>query len=139
MSHPLHPAVVHFPIATWSLGTIADIAGLWFGDAAWRYAGPLHVIGTLTAFVAMAAGLVDFVRVPAGSAASKYITRHVLLVFLAFSAYAASLAMRFQESALHAPSAFAIVASIVGFVLLAAAGWQGGQLVYRHGVNVAGR
>lgn len=139
MTHPLHPMVVHFPIATWSLATIADVAGLWFGDAAWRHAGPLHVVGTLTAFVAMAAGLVDFVRVPAGNAASKYIARHVLLVSLAFSAYATSLALRFHEDALQPPSMLAIAASLVGFALLAAAGWQGGQLVYRHGVNVAGR
>ena len=29
MKHPLHPALVHFPIACWSLATLADIAGQW--------------------------------------------------------------------------------------------------------------
>jgi uncharacterized membrane protein len=33
----------------------------------------------------------------------------------------------------------AIAASVIGFLLLGAAGWQGGQLVYRHGANVDGR
>jgi len=139
VKHPLHPAVVHFPIATWSLATFADVAGVWFGDAAWRYAGPLHVVGNLTALVTVAAGLLDFMQVPADSPATKYVTRHVALVSGAWLAYGASLVLRYHEHGLQPPTVPAIAASVVGFLLLGAAGWQGGQLVYRHGVNVEGR
>ena len=31
MSHPLHPALVHFPIACWSLATVTDLASLYWG------------------------------------------------------------------------------------------------------------
>ena len=34
MRHPLHPALVHFPIACWSLATAADLAGLAFAEPA---------------------------------------------------------------------------------------------------------
>ena len=139
MKHPLHPALVHFPIATWTLATCADVAGLWSGEAAWRYAAPLHVVGSLTALAAVAAGLIDFMRLPTDSPAAKYVTRHVALVACAWLAYAASLVLRYHEHRLQDPTMAAIAASVVGFLLLGAAGWQGGQLVYRHGANVEGR
>src|SRR3546814_14287794 len=53
--HPLHPALVHFPVACWSLATIADVASLWLGQPAWWLAGVLLVIGTIAALAAMGA------------------------------------------------------------------------------------
>src|SRR5690606_40767462 len=45
MKHPLHPALVHFPIACWTLATLADIGSRWWGEPAWRSAGGLLLIG----------------------------------------------------------------------------------------------
>ena len=108
MKHPLHPALVHFPIATWTLATCADVAGLWYGDAAWRYAAPLHVVGSLTALAAVAAGLIDFMKLPVDSPAAKYVTRHVALVACAWLAYGASLVLRYHEHRLQDPTTAAI-------------------------------
>jgi uncharacterized membrane protein len=36
MRHPLHPAIVHFPVACWSLTVITDFAGLWLGETVFR-------------------------------------------------------------------------------------------------------
>jgi uncharacterized membrane protein len=134
--HPLHPALVHFPIACWSLATFADSAGVWAGEPAWRFAGWLLVIGTATALAAMATGFMEFVKLAVEDPRAKHVTRHMVLVLCAWLAYAGSLVLRVDHAALQAPGVAAIVASVVGFALLCAAGWLGGQLVYREGLGV---
>ena len=133
--HPLHPAVVHFPVACWSLATFADIASLWLGQPAWWLAGVLLAIGTLAALAAMATGLVEFVRIEAGNPALRDANRHMLLVMAAWMLYAASLFLRVQDMALVAPGLPALATSIAGFLCLGAAGWMGGKLVYQHHVG----
>jgi len=135
--HPLHPAVVHFPVACWSLATFADVASLWLGRPAWRLAGVLLAIGTLAALAAMATGLVEFARIEAGSPALRDANRHMLLVMATWGLYAASLFLRVQDMTLAAPGWPALAASVAGFVCLGAAGWMGGKLVYQHHVGSA--
>ena len=137
MSHPLHPALVHFPIAGWSLATAADVASLWLGEPAWRFAAVLMAIGCVAALAAMAAGLWEFAKLRDGNPALPVANRHMLCALAAFCAYATSLLLRYGQHALHAPATPALAASIVGFVLLGATGWLGGQLVYAHGVGVS--
>ena len=130
--HPLHPAVVHFPVACWSLATLADIASLWLGQPAWWLAGVLLAIGLLTALAAMATGLIEFVRIAADSPALRDANRHMLLVMAAWTLYAASLVLRLQGTSLTSPGWPALATSIAGFLCLGAAGWMGGKLVYQH-------
>ena len=137
MSHPLHPALVHFPVAGWSLATIADIASLWLGEPAWRFAAVLMAVGCLAALAAMAAGLWEFAKLRDGNPALPVANRHMLCALAAFCAYATSLLLRWSNGELHAPGMPALAASIVGFALLGATGWFGGQLVYAHGVGVS--
>ena len=137
MSHPLHPALVHFPVTGWSLATIADIASLWLGEPAWRFAAVLMAVGCLAALAAMAAGLWEFAKLRDGNPALPVANRHMLCALAAFCAYATSLLLRWSNGELHAPGMPALAASIVGFALLGATGWLGGQLVYAHGVGVS--
>lgn len=137
MSHPLHPALVHFPIAGWSLATFADVASLWFGEPAWRFAAVLMGVGCLAALAAMAAGLWEFAKLPERSAALPVANRHMLFALAAFCAYATSLLLRYGQHQWHAPGIPALIASAIGFVLLGVTGWLGGQLVYAHGVGVS--
>ena len=136
MSHPLHPALVHFPVAGWSLATIADLASPWLGEPAWRFAALLMAVGCAVALAAMAAGLWEFVKLPEASPALPTANRHMLCALAAFFAYATSLLLRYHEHAVQAPGTWALAASVTGFVLLGATGWLGGQLVYAHGVGV---
>ncbi|MGE5167611.1 MAG: DUF2231 domain-containing protein, partial [Deltaproteobacteria bacterium] len=69
MRHPLHPALVHFPVACWSVATAADLASLHFGEPAWRLAGALLVIGLVMAVPALLAGLYELTRVAQDSPA----------------------------------------------------------------------
>jgi uncharacterized membrane protein len=137
VSHPLHPALVHFPIAGWSLATAADVASLWLGEPAWRFAAVSMAIGCIVALATMAAGLWEFAKLRDGHPALPVANRHMLFALAAFCAYATSLLLRWSQGELHAPAAAAIAASIAGFVLLGVTGWLGGQLVYAHGVGVS--
>lgn len=137
MSHPLHPALVHFPIACWSLATAADVASLWWGKPAWMLAGVLLALGTLTALAAMAAGFVELLKVGAEHPASRDLNRHMLLMLTAWCLYAASLFLRLQGATPTQPGTVDLGLSVVGFVVLGVGGWFGGKLVYGHGVGVA--
>jgi uncharacterized membrane protein len=133
--HPLHPALVHFPVACWSLTTIADLASLWLGQPAWWLAGVLLGIGTVTALAAMAAGLYEFARIAEGNPGLADARRHMLLAMAAWVLYAASLLLRLQGTTLVAPAWPALATSVAGFLCLGAAGWLGGKLVYQHRIG----
>jgi uncharacterized membrane protein len=136
MSHPLHPALVHFPIACWSLATVADVASLAWGKPAWMLAGALLAIGTVAALAAMATGFIELLKVDAGHPATRDLNRHMLLVMAAWSAYAASLFLRLDGRTLTRPDAVDLGLSVAGFVVLCVAGWFGGKLVYGYGLGV---
>ncbi len=133
--HPLHPALVHFPVACWSLATMADVASPWLGRPAWWLAGVLLAIGTLSALAAMGAGLFEFARIAEGSPALADARRHMLLAMAAWVFYAASLLLRLRGTTLLAPAWPALAAGIAGFLCLGAAGWLGGKLVYQHRIG----
>lgn len=132
MRHPLHPALVHFPVACWSLASAADLASLHFGRPAWWLAGVLMTIGLACALPAMLAGFLELPRIAEGSPAMVDVKRHMLMVMIAFSLYAGSLLLRVEAMGLHAPDVWAIALSLGGFVCLGIAGWLGGKLVYGH-------
>ncbi|HET9032897.1 MAG TPA: DUF2231 domain-containing protein [Dokdonella sp.] len=132
MRHPLHPALVHFPIACWSLASAADLASLFLGQPAWWLAGVLMTIGLTLAIPAMIAGFTELMRLPEDNPAIRDVNRHMIMVMAAFSLYLASLLMRVEGMTLHAPGLLAMALSLAGFVCLGIAGWLGGKLVYGH-------
>lgn len=133
--HPVHPMLVHLPIALWTLGTACDgltLAGV--GEAArpgWLCMG----LGLVLALPAMVAGLADFVSLPDRAVATA--TRHMVLMGLAWSAYLGAVMMRSDGLAVRAtPGPAAMALGLAGFLLLVAGAAHGGQLVYRLGVGV---
>jgi uncharacterized membrane protein len=132
MRHPLHPALVHFPIACWSLGTAADLAGLHWGMAAWRLGALLLAIGVTMALPAMLAGFYELARVADDSPAMRDAYLHMGAALTATALYAIGLLLRWRGGALVAPGTLGIALDMAGFVALCAAGWLGGRLVYGH-------
>jgi len=142
VSHPLHPAVVHFPIAAWTLATIADVAHPWLGAPAWTFAAWLLLVGAAGALAAMATGLAQFVKLPADDPRARNVMHHMTFVLLAFACYATSLLLRVHdlqigEAVRRAPATAAIAMDLAGLVLLLAGGWLGGRLVYEQGIGVS--
>ena len=137
MAHPVHPALVHFPIACWSLATMGDIASLAFGDPRiWFVSNVLLVCGLVTALAAITAGLFELGKILGNSPAMRVAYWHVSLVLSAWVVYALSLYMRLNGAVLIQPGGVAIALSVLGFLLVAAAGWLGGTLVYGYGIGV---
>ena len=133
--HPLHPAIVHFPIALLLSATAADLA--WMagltGDA--RLGAILMAGGLAMGLVAMAAGMVDFTRLD--QALVPHALRHMLAVGLAWLGYAVALYLR--RDALTGSSVLpmaSVATSCVSAVVLALGGFLGGRLVYTFGAGV---
>lgn len=137
MRHPLHPALVHFPITCWSLATATDLASLVWGEPAWRLAGVLLVAGIGFSIPAMLAGFFELTKVAEENPAIKDVNRHMIVVMCALAFYTASLFLRLQGRHLTEPGLLAIALSVLGFLSLYVAGWLGGKLVYGHRLGVS--
>lgn len=135
MRHPLHPALVHFPVACWSLATLADLASLRFGEAAWRPAGQLLAAGSVLAIPALLAGTYELARITLDSPAWRSVYLHMGAMSAALLLYATSLFLHLDHTRFAAPGAAAIACSALGFAALAVGGWFGGKLVYGHGLG----
>ena len=134
MRHPLHPALVHFPVACWSLAVAADFASLHFGAAAWAWSGGLLATGCATAVAAILAGLLELARVPEG-VAMRDAYLHMSAMLVALLLFATRLLLRLDHLKPLAPNIASLLLDTGGFLALAVGGWLGGKLVYGHGVG----
>jgi uncharacterized membrane protein len=136
LGHPLHPAIVHFPVAAWTATVVTDVLFLALGDPLWWHISEwLLVIGVVTALGAMTAGFVDLVALPAGQAAQRRALRHMFVMSGAWTIYAIDLLVRFL-----APIAWlGLALSVAGFAILLVGTHFGAQLVYDLGVGQTGR
>ncbi len=134
--HPLHAALVHFPMGLLpaSLGAdlllLAGVEGAWGPVAYWTLAA-----GLAAGFAAAVAGLLDLLALRPGHPASQTAVGHLAAAATALTLFLGSLLVREGPDA--RPGAWALVLSGVGAVALLAGGWLGGHLVYRYGVGTA--
>lgn len=133
-AHPLHPAVVHFPLGLLLSATAVDIAGLTGLWAQPHFAALLMAAGLVGGVAAMTAGAIDFGRLD--EALVSRALRHMATVSLAWLGYGVALYLR-REVLLGAgePPLLSIVASVISAGLLGLGGWLGGELVYRYGAG----
>ncbi|MGH8112478.1 MAG: DUF2231 domain-containing protein [Rhodanobacteraceae bacterium] len=135
MRHPLHPMLAHFPVACWSLATIADIASSRYGPPAWHLAGTLLWIGAIFAVPTIFVGVFELIRIPKEPAAVRAGFTHMGVMFMAFLLYLVTLLLRVHEGHIIHPGIVARTISVIAFVFLMAGGWLGGTLVYGHGAG----
>ncbi len=135
MRHPIHPMLVHFPVATLFLATLGDIASLFMDEQVSRVAGVLLVIGTITTLLAMVAGLMELGKIDQQSPAMKVANQHMMLMMASWSFYAVSLFLRLDGTHLGQPGMVAVAMSVAGLIVLCIGGWLGGKLVYEYGVG----
>lgn len=134
MRHPLHPALVHFPVACWSLAALADFASLYLGEAAWTWSGGLLAVGCGMALVAMLAGMLELPRVPEGKP-MRDVYIHMSAMLIALALFATRLLLRLDGMQPLPPDRLSLLLDALGFIALATGGWFGGRLVYAHGVG----
>ena len=135
MKHPVHPLIVHFPIACWSLSTLGDLLNTFAKTHIIDDIEILMLIGCLSAIIAMVAGIYEVTRIKPATHISITIERHVYAAIITFSLYSLSLFLRWDSGFLSEPDSWAIVASFAGFLSLVIAGWYGGNLVYKYGIG----
>ena len=87
--HPLHPALVHFPIALLLSATAADVAWLAGLTGDTQFGAVLMAAGLAMGLLAMGAGLVDFVKLD--EALVPHALRHIAAVGLAWIGYGIAL------------------------------------------------
>ncbi len=135
--HPLHPALVHFPIAAWTVVPLLDVLSLMLRNPFWwRCAFWLLAIGAGMALFAMGAGLFDLLALPATHPAQRTAQRHLLLMGSAWCVFIGDLL-------LHSPSMFpsvpliasGLALSLAGLALMFSGAYAGGKLVYDFGVG----
>ena len=136
MGHPLHPALVPFPIAFFIGAFLTDLAFLTTANPFWADASFwLLAAGLVGAVLAALAGLTDFLgdrRIRSISDAWLHLLGNVTAVVLE----AINLALRLGDPTAPLPSPGVYLSGAV-FLILGFTGWKGGELVFRHRIGVA--
>ncbi len=137
--HPVHPMLVHFPMAGWMLAIPCDLLGRLAGwEPALQAAPALTVAGCLLALPAMATGLVEFAGLDEDPRVLRAAYWHLGLTSTAWVLFASALLLRWTGPGwAFKAGAGDLVLSILGLAAVSAGGWYGGDLVYRHGVGVS--
>lgn len=139
--HPMHPMLVHFPVAFWTVTALAYIfAAAGIGDAADAVADFANGAGLAIAPLAMLAGLFELRSINSQSAAMTVAIWHMMTMATVWFCYllALMLPMLPNLNSVTAQVAAAACAG-VGFLLMGGGGWLGGRLVYEFGIAVKPR
>ncbi|HEY0672072.1 MAG TPA: DUF2231 domain-containing protein [Longimicrobiales bacterium] len=135
-SHPIHPALIPFPLA-FLVGAFGfNAAALLLAEPEFaRTGGWLTVVGIASALIAAVPGLIDYLyTVPPKSTGKRRATKHMAVNLSAVILFALSLLLRGgvqgETSWLNA------LIELVAVALLGAGGWMGGVLVGRNQISV---
>jgi len=130
--HPIHPMLVVFPLGLWVFSLACDVVRLAGAGPAWSTVALYTMVGGIIgAMMAALPGLVDLLTMPPGKPRRLGVW-HMVLNVVASAIFIVNALLR----ASNADATMPLVLSIVGVVLITAAGWFGGEMVYVHGVGV---
>jgi len=131
--HSGHPLVVHFPLVVLMLAVVLDGIAVFRGGTGWRSAATLlWWVGLVGAAAAIGTGLVAYGRVDHSDAAHEVMTRHRNLALLAVTILLIGAIWRWRRPL----SRGALTVGAVGALGLGAAGYLGGEMVYRHALGI---
>ena len=136
LGHPIHPVLVAFPVALFTIGVVFDLLGVLTGNADF-HAVSFWTIGSglLVGLGAAVFGLIDWLAIRSGTRAKRIGAWHgggnVVMVLL----FAASWWLRLGEPG-NAPSGVSILLGVAGILIALVTAWLGGELVYRLRIGV---
>ena len=138
---PLHPALVHFPLALYPTSLLFDWLSHLASDGSPFVKGgfALILVGLVISVGAVVTGFADFLRIEAGSRTWKLAVTHMTLQLVTGGLFLANLILRARDLDVTASAIGPIVLSGVGVATLAIGGFLGSELVYRHGQRVEPR
>ena len=141
--HPIHPMLVHFPVALWTVATgayVAAAAGL--GQDAAAIAKWSNGIGLIMAMLAMVAGALELRAIEGRSEAMRVATWHMMVMATVWVCFVMALVLPMSAGVATDRSTVqlsAAAAAVAGFLLMTVGGWLGGRLVYEFAIGVRER
>lgn len=135
--HPIHPMLIVYPIAFLSSVPAADLAFVLLGDVRLaQLAFVLNIAGLAMGLVAAAFGLGDFLLV---REIRNHITAwsHAVVAVMLMALAAAGVWLRWPDPVAAVWPWGLLLSGVTGLVV-AATGWLGGSLSFRHGIGVYG-
>jgi nitrite reductase/ring-hydroxylating ferredoxin subunit/uncharacterized membrane protein len=136
--HPLHPALVHFPIGLFILSLVLDIASYLWGNTTELTRASFYAMasGLGGGLVAALAGLVDRSDIRLDHPARKTVNLHMTLNLTAMGLFAINLFLRAGQLNLNPTPPLPLLFSFVGVGMILVSGYLGGTMVYDDGVGV---
>ncbi len=140
LKHPLHPIVVHVPMAMWPSALIFDLLSQWQigGNAMVRLSFYAILFGLVASFVAVPTGVLDWSGIKKEKPAWKIGLYHMMLNLIAALLFAINFGLRMQEFRDATTVArIPLGLSFIGTGLLIGSAYLGGRMVYTYGISVA--
>lgn len=136
--HPLHPALVHFPIGLLTLSLVMDILSylrIVSGDLFQMsfYAMALGIVGGILAVIA---GLADRSDIRLDHPARKTVNLHMALNLSALGIFVINLFLRSRQLYLAGTPLVYLLISLAGVGMILFSGYLGGTMVYDDGIGV---
>ena len=135
---PLHPMLVHFPIALYPTSLVFDALSHLSADGNpfVRGAFTLIVVALVVSALAVAAGFADFLAIENGSRTWRIAVLHMSLQLVTGGLFLANALLRGRDLDVTATPVGPIILTVVGLLTLTVGAALGGELVYRHGRRV---
>ena len=136
--HPLHPALVHFPIGMFILSLLLDIVSYLWNPSNNLFRASFYAMATGVAFGILTAivGLVDRSDIRLDHPARKTANIHMVLNIIAISLFSLNLVLRSGQLDLAATPVLHLLLSLVGVGIILVSGYLGGTMVYDDGIAV---
>jgi uncharacterized membrane protein len=135
---PLHPMLVHFPVALYPTSLVFDALSHLAddGNPFVRGAFSLIVIALVVSALAVAAGFADFLTIENGSRTWRIAVLHMSVQLVTSGLFLANAVLRGRDLDVTATPVGTVILSLVGLLTLVLGSALGGELVYRHGRRV---
>ncbi len=137
--HPVHPMLVHFPIALLSASVFCDLLALRWRQQDCRLVGLYTLFfGLVGALLSVASGALAEEAVEHSGVPESILEIHEKLGFATFWTFAALLGWRSAEwlGWIRERRLLSLGLGLVGVVILVVASYYGGSLVYDYGAGV---
>ena len=140
MDHPLHPILVHFPIALLFTSVLFDVIANWRKKDSFREGALwLLMLGLAGGVAATIAGSWAEEAAEKAGIAESLIEIHEILAFITIGIFGVLLIGRLFLKNQFTANTFVpyFLIALVGLGTLSATGYFGGDLVYEHGAGIA--
>jgi len=129
---PLHPLLVHFPIAFWAAVPILDLAALYAGpEPWWRLALGVSMLGIVTGIAAIIVGLLEYLQPSLAGIDMRLAARHGVRTTLAWVMFTAKMIAAAVLPLATWSMALCLVLDLIASTLLVQGVYFGTRQVYQ--------